>query len=109
MEKNILVLLTRPPAGHIHVVEGARIAVGLTLEGHLSQLLFTRISVFAARKDFKDRLFNNFLEELEEIYVDATALKEHGIAEEDLRAGVRVIGTAGITELVERAEFILTF
>ncbi|MHA2298125.1 MAG: DsrH/TusB family sulfur metabolism protein [Candidatus Hodarchaeales archaeon] len=109
MEKNILVILTRTPIGRIHVEEGMRIAVGLTLEDHEAQLLFTGNSVFAARKEFKNRLCKTYMEELEYIYVDEDALKVNGITEKELRTDVKVIDTSGIVELVEKAEFILTF
>ena len=86
MEKKILILLTRAPGGRIHVIEGARLAVGLLSVDHVSQLFFTGSSVFAARRDYRDRIFNSYLAELGgNVYIDSVALNDHGVDEDELK------------------------
>ena len=110
MDKKVLVVLTRPPAGRIHVIEGTRIAVGLTLVDLPVNLVLTGDSVFAARKEFKDRLIIKYFNEFEgQIHVDSEALTRRGINKEDLRNGVEVINTSKLARLVENSELVLTF
>ncbi|MHA1449489.1 MAG: DsrE family protein [Candidatus Hodarchaeales archaeon] len=112
MEKKIIVILTRPPAGRIHVVEGVRIAVGLTLEDHEVRLLFTGDSVFALRKEFqvKDKLLSKYFESFDgTITIDSEAMRMRGISQDDLIEDTVLLDSNEIANAVEESDHVITF
>lgn len=112
MEKKVLVILTRPPTGRIHVVEGIRIAVGITLEDHEVKLLFTGDSVFSMRKEFqiKDKLVAKYIEDFDgNIIIDKEGMRDRGIQQTDLVDGVALLDTEDISKAVEEADHVITF
>jgi sulfur relay (sulfurtransferase) DsrF/TusC family protein len=110
-EKNLLIIIRSPPYTTLDYYEGTRVAAGLI--EHKLNILYSGDGVYAATKTSDQKLTNQFLFDLPdlgvELYADAGAMRERGIADSELLPAVKPANDEKLTELAANAEASLVF
>lgn len=117
MKQDVLVLLTRAPAGRIHVPEGLRAARGIAagFDHHNVTVAYVEDAAFAAR-DAVDRDALNMTPQIADLHeqdgemvVDASALDSRDINPAEIAEDIEIESPEAITERIHDADEVLTF
>ena len=117
MKRDVLVMLTRAPYGRVHVPEGLRAARGVAagFDRHDVTVLFTQDAVYAARDSVDREALNmpghidDLLREDGEMVVDAAAMAERDVTEEEIADDIAVESGETVTQLIRDADHTLDF
>jgi tRNA 2-thiouridine synthesizing protein C len=117
MKQDVLVMLTRAPYGRVHVPEGLRAARGVAagFDRHDVTVVFTQEAVFAARESVDREALNmpghidDLLREDGEMVVDAAAMAERNVTEEEIADDIAVESGETVTQLIRDADHTLDF
>ena len=117
MKQDVVVLLTRAPYGRVHVPEGLRAARGVAagFDRHDVTVIYTEDGVYAAREAVDREALNmpghveDLLAEDGEMVVDAEAMAERGIDDDEVAADVTVRSGDAVTQLIRDADHTLDF
>ncbi|GAG43349.1 unnamed protein product [marine sediment metagenome] len=111
MDKNIVVILRKPPHGSLFPAEGLRVAVAASASP--LQVVSIGDSVYAFLKKVDRSLYKKHLEFLNEIEIpvllDKDSMEERGLVKEDLVEGVIVKEHREILSVLSEADTTLTF
>lgn len=111
MEKNIVVILKKPPHGSLFPAEGLRVAVAASASA--LQVVGIGDSVYAFLKEADMALYQKHLEFLTEIGIpvllDKGSMDERGLVEDDLVEDVTVTEHSEILRILSEADVTLTF
>jgi sulfur relay (sulfurtransferase) DsrF/TusC family protein len=111
MDKQIVVILRKPPHGSLFTAEGLRVAVAIS--GSEPTIIALGDSTYAFLKDADMTLYKHhldFLQELEiPILLDKDALLERGLREENLLKGVTITEHRDLLPIIAEADATLTF
>lgn len=117
MKQDVVVLLTRPPSGRVHVPEGLRAARGVAagFDRHDVTVVYTNDAVYAARAAVDREALNmpDHIDDLEveggRMVVDQVAMRERGIGSDEIAADVAVASGEEVGELLRMADHVLDF
>lgn len=117
MKREVVVLLTRPPYGRVHVPEGLRAARGVAagFDRHDVTVAFVADGVHATRESLDREALNmpghvgDLLAEGAQMVADATALADRGIDESDVAADIAVEPGEEIADRIRGADHTLDF
>lgn len=117
MKKEVLVLLTRPPYGRVHVPEGLRAARGVAagFDRHDVTAAFVADGVYAARRSVDREALNmpghlaDLFAEGGELVADGAGLAQRGIDESEVADDVTVLTGEELAERVRAADHTLDF
>jgi len=117
MKQDVVVMLTRAPYGRVHVPEGLRAARGVAagFDRHDVTVVFTEDGVYAARSSVDREALNmpghvtDLLAEDGEMIVDAAAMHNRGIEDEEIADDVRVRSGEAVAERIRDADHTLDF
>ena len=111
MEKNIVIILRKPPHGSLFPAEGLRVAVAASASA--LQVVSISDSVYAFLKEVDMSLYKKHLEFLNEIeipvLIDKDSMEERGLSKGDLVDGVTVKEHNEILRVLSEADATLTF
>lgn len=117
MKRDVVVVLTRPPYGRVHVAEGLRAARGVVagFDQHDVTVVYTEDAVFAARAAVdRERLtMTDHIADLHaengRMVADRHALDAREIDPTEIAPDITVRDGNAITELVHTADHTLNF
>jgi sulfur relay (sulfurtransferase) DsrF/TusC family protein len=111
MEKQIVVILRKPPQGSLYTAEGLRVAVAVSASE--PTIIALEDSIYAFLKDADMTLYKHhfdFLQELDiSVLIDHAALLERGLDQEHLIEGVSITKHRDLLRIIAKADTTLTF
>lgn len=111
-EKNVLILLRKPPHGTLYPVEGLRMSVALSGDFEPITLVMSD-AVFAFIKEVDKTMYQthmDFLKDIElDIIVDKKSLQERGLSEDDLVDDVDVKEHEDILKILADCDVTIPF
>lgn len=114
---NLLVILRKPPYGTVHAAEAVRHAGGAGGFEYKATLYMIDSGVYAGKKnqDAGTTGFSSLGESLEllsdemEIYACRNSLKECGIREDDLIAGIKIDDGEALKQALKNAQSVMIY
>lgn len=111
-EKNVVILLRKPPHGTLYPVEGLRMSVALSGDFEPITLVMSD-AVFAFIKEVDKTMYQthmDFLKDIElDIIVDKKSLQERGLSEDDLVDDVDVKKHEDILKILADCDVTIPF
>jgi len=114
-QRNVLIMINRPPYGSIYYTEGLRAAVGVTsgVDENKATVAYLGDGVYFAltgvdRKD-TDRYLGTLKKQGARLVVQKESLKERGIKEADIGEGFEILPAKEIFLLLQGADFTMDF
>lgn len=117
--KRFLIVCRRPPYGESYAREALDVALAaaafeqavalLFLGDGVAQLLIKQESAAIGEKSLEKQLGALPLYDINEIFVDAAALRERGFTADELSLPARALEREAITALLQRADIVLNF
>lgn len=118
-QKRILIVCRRPPYGESFAREALDVAMAAAAFNQNIALLFLDAGVTVlAKNQFSDGIQEKSLEkqfaalplyDVTELYVDANALQQYGLADDDLSLPAQHLDSNAITQLLERSDVVMNF
>jgi len=111
-EKNVVILLRKPPHGTLYPVEGLRMSVAVSADFDPITIAIND-GVYTFLKDTDKTMYSMHIEFLKniglDIYVDKTSLNERGLTKDDLVEDVEVKEHGEILKIIENSTVTIPF
>jgi len=111
-EKNVVILLRKPPHGTLYPVEGLRMSVAVSADFDPITIAINE-GVYTFLKDTDKTMYSMHIEFLKniglDIFVDKKSLDELGLTKEDLVEDVEVKEHGDILKLIENSTVTIPF
>ncbi len=114
-QKEVLVLMNRPPYGSIYYTEGLRAAVGVTsgIDENKATVAYLGDGVYFTLKGVDKKDSERYLSTLKKqgarLVVQKESLKERGIKEGEVDPDFEVLPEKEIFQLLQKADFTMDF
>ena len=119
VEKKFIYINRRAPHGTVYALESLEtVLIGAAFDQDVS-MLFIDDGVYQLKKDQSTEgiEFKNFskafraleMYDVEKLFVEAESLQERGLSEDDLLVDVEIIERAGVSDLIDQQDVVLSF